>query len=971
MRIGTWNVRGINGKEVELIEEIKKYRIDLLGITETKKKGQFLETIDNYKIIYSGVNKTERAKAGVGIAIREDLYEDSDFRCINERLLEIDIELKERKLKVIVAYGPNESDMKEEREIFYSDLQMVIDNVKTNQEVMIIGDLNAKVGKNAEINCGAIGREGESELTANGELLLDLCIRNNLKIANTFFKHKDIHKWTRVAESRNEKSIIDYIIVSNKLFYNTDDVKVKRGAELFSDHYMVLGKFNLDINFKKKVQKERQITKIKIEDLKDPIVKVAYQRIIKSKLKNSIQEQEIENIESAWSVYKNTLIEAANEVCGQKRIGGKQKRTQWWNEKVKQKVKEKKEAWKRYLTSKRQDDLEDYRCKRKIASEEVKRSKQLQWEMFGEKLENNFKENQKLFWGAIKRCRQTNQSQNRKMVNSRGEVIKDNSQILETWKDYFKTLHNPIDGNENEILPEENDAIDSATGDNEEDNISMVEFIKAKKKIKLGKAAGADQVFPEMIVNQDIEADKLLLKIFQTAYKTKSIPNDWNISVIIPIHKSGPTNKCENYRGISLLSVPGKLYARILETRLRELVESQLDQYQSGFRAGRSVQDHIYSVRQLSEKTYRYNQETHLCFIDLQKAFDSVKRKELWKSLKEHNVNTSLIKAIQSFYIKPEGMVRIKGETTNKFNIEVGVRQGCILSPLLFIILMNSISKQCKGMRAVELGMWKLKPVTLKMLAFADDLVICGKTQRDLQHNLTILNKDLKKKGLTINTKKTKSMILSREPSKHEIRLNNELLEQVDHYKYLGVIIASNCSLKAEINQRIAKANAVYSQLGQQFIGKKELTLKTKRSIFNSVYCPTLIYGSETWNLDTSDKSRLQAAEMKFLRRSVGKTKRDKIRNTRIREETKTDSLKIKIERNQLRWFGHVNRMEDQRIPKQILKSRQSEKLPRGRPKQTWLEKIEDVIESRGSTLKEANQVSLERDRWRKFVWQI
>ena len=63
--------------------------------------------------------------------------------------------------------------------------------------------------------------------------------------------------------------------------------------------------------------------------------------------------------------------------------------------------------------------------------------------------------------------------------------------------------------------------------------------------------------------------------------------------------------------------------------------------------------------------------------------------------------------------------------------------------------------------------------------------------------------------------------------------------------------------------------------------------------------------------------------------------------------------------------------MEDQRIPKQILKSRQSEKLPRGRPKQTWLEKIEDVIESRGSTLKEANQISLERDRWRKFVWQI
>ena len=111
----------------------------------------------------------------------------------------------------------------------------------------------------------------------------------------------------------------------------------------------------------------------------------------------------------------------------------------------------------------------------------------------------------------------------------------------------------------------------------------------------------------------------------------------------------------------------------------------------------------------------------------------------------------------------------------------------------------------------------------------------------------------------------------------------------------------------------------------------RELTTKTKISIFNSVYCPTLIYGSETWNLDNKDKSRLQAAEMKFLRRSVGKTRRDKIRNTRIRDEVKTDSLISKIEKNQLRWFGHINRMENNRIPKQILECKQQGKMLRGR----------------------------------------
>ena len=292
--------------------------------------------------------------------------------------------------------------------------------------------------------------------------------------------------------------------------------------------------------------------------------------------------------------------------------------------------------------------------------------------------------------------------------------------------------------------------------------------------------------------------------------------------------------------------MPGKVYARILECRLREKVEDKLVEYQSGFRPGRSVQDHIYTLRQFCESTYRYNNKIHVCFIDLQKAFDSVKRKELWKALEEHGVDNNLIKAIQSFYDNPESMVRIGGETSEKFKIDVGVRQGCILSPLLFITLMDSISKQCKGMRSLNVGMWKMKPVQLKMLAFADDLVVFGKSQDDLNHNVRILNWELKKRGLVINAKKTKTMVISREPCKHKIKLNGEVLEQVDSYKYLGVIISSNCSLKEEINQRISKATKVYSQLGHSFIGKRELTTKTKISIFNSIYCPTLIYGSET-----------------------------------------------------------------------------------------------------------------------------
>ena len=142
----------------------------------------------------------------------------------------------------------------------------------------------------------------------------------------------------------------------------------------------------------------------------------------------------------------------------------------------------------------------------------------------------------------------------------------------------------------------------------------------------------------------------------------------------------------------------------------------------------------------------------------MQKAFDSVQRSQLWKSLEEHDVNNELIEAIKSFYIEPKSSVQIYGKLSNSFQIDVGVKQGCTLNPLLFMILMNSIFKKTEqSMKSLEVGMWKLKPVKVKMLSFADDLVLFGKTQKDLQHNLNILNTELKKRSLIFNSKKTKT----------------------------------------------------------------------------------------------------------------------------------------------------------------------------------------------------------------------
>ena len=968
MIFGCWNVRALNGKEVELTEEMEKSKVDMLAITETKKKGQGVEYIGpNHILIFSGVNVKDRARAGVGLIVHKKLEAIvEDWKFISPRLLEVNIKPKDRDIKLLIAYGPNEDATKEDKDSFENNLQLSAENLKPNQELMVLGDLNARVGNNVETAFGVIGKEGEETISPNGERLLDFCLRNNMKIANTFFPHKNIHKYTRENEDRSEKSIIDYIVVSNSLFYSTMDVKVSRGAEIYSDHYLVRAKMRILIEGSKQKKMEKKVSRLKIEKLNKPDVKQLYQAMIKTCLDEEQADFSKYTLEEKWKVYMHTLKNCAEEVCGRKQIKGNGKRTAWWNDNVKCKIKEKKEAWQKYIQTRLPSDRAEYVKRRTIAKEEVRKAKQEQWEDFGEKLQESHQGNQKLFWGAMKSLKKTKACPIRQIKDAKGNTVKKEHEILEIWREYFQDLHNPATY---ETRSKERKERESNQGETHEDSdITIEEVQKAIKKVKVGKSPGADEIYPEMIKNQGREADKLLHAIIQDSWKLKQVPQDWRKGIIVPIHKKGSTMECSNYRGISMLSVPGKVYARILEMRLREQVEDQLKEEQSGFRPGRSVQDHIFTIRQVTEKFLEKNLDLHLCFVDLEKAFDTVKRDELWNSLREHNIGQNLIEAVQGFYNNPTCAVRVAGSLSKDFEVGIGVRQGCILSPLLFIIYMNSVAKACSNMKKMNVGMWKLKAVNLTTLSFADDLVLFANSERDLHNNINILNSELNKRGMKINAKKTKTMLISREAKVHKLKLGREELEQVENYKYLGVMINQDGRLRDEISQRIKKATAVYHQLGNAFIGKKELTTKTKMAVYNTVYCPTLLYGSETWTLDNRECSRVQAAEMRYLRRVVGKTKRDKVRNTIIRDQTKTEAVKTKIEINQLRWFGHVKRMNDNRIAKSIYNARTQGKRPKGRPRRKWEEDIKDALKKRNLTLTEGNRKCQDRGGWRKII---
>ena len=328
----------------------------------------------------------------------------------------------------------------------------------------------------------------------------------------------------------------------------------------------------------------------------------------------------------------------------------------------------------------------------------------------------------------------------------------------------------------------------------------------------------------------------------QVAWKFGKNPRDWQTRVIIPIFKKGDCKQCTNYKGISLLSLPGKVYAKYLERKCREIVESKLEDCQCGFRPGRSTTDQIFTLEQIFEKSWEYDKDLFASIVGLEKAYDRVPRDKLWKVLREYGVNDQLLRAIKSFYCRQEVCVWVNGKQSKPFHVGVGLRQGYVLSPLLFIVYMNWIDKCSQADECATIGNCKIS-----RLLFADDLVLLSSTESDLQRTLNSFADACNTAGMKIFTAKTEVLHFSRNPDQCALQVNGATLKQVEKFKYLGVAFTSDERQDEELDIRISKASAVMRALHYSVVMKQELSKKAKLSIFKAVFVPILTYGHESW----------------------------------------------------------------------------------------------------------------------------
>ncbi|CAH8459438.1 unnamed protein product [Dicrocoelium dendriticum] len=247
--------------------------------------------------------------------------------------------------------------------------------------------------------------------------------------------------------------------------------------------------------------------------------------------------------------------------------------------------------------------------------------------------------------------------------------------------------------------------------------------------LKLTNPAGPDDLPPALFKFGGSALVDALHEFLVKLWEQETVPTDWSRSVIVPIFKGGSHSECGNHRGISLISIASKLLASIILHRLTGARESQIREEQAGFRRGRGCIDHIFTLRQLLEHRHTYWRPTVIVFLDIKGAFDSVDRCAHWNCLLRKGVPEKYVNIIQALYARSTGRVMVYGKLPPPFNISIGVRQGCMLSPFLFNFAVDEVMEIAFTRHDLE-GVELLPGERLLDLEYADDIaLICDSSQ--------------------------------------------------------------------------------------------------------------------------------------------------------------------------------------------------------------------------------------------------
>lgn len=337
---------------------------------------------------------------------------------------------------------------------------------------------------------------------------------------------------------------------------------------------------------------------------------------------------------------------------------------------------------------------------------------------------------------------------------------------------------------------------------------------------------------------------------------------------MVPIYKhKEDVQSCTNYHGIKLLSHTMKLWERVIEGKLRGV--TSISENQFGFMPDRSTIEAIYLIRRLMEKYRERQKDLHMVFIDLEKAYDSVSREVIWGCLAEKRILPMFVSVLQDMYLRSRTCVRTPVGDTHYFPVEIGLHQGSALSPLLFALILDVVTRDVQ-----DGAPW--------CMFFVDDIVLMAESQRELNTKLEQWRAALDTKGLRVSRSKTEylcsnfSGVTTAEDD--FVTIAGDRVPQTDSFRYLGFFIHKGGDIDADVTHRI-QAGWLRWRAATRVLCDKHVPLRLKGKFYRAAVRPAILYGSECWPLRKVHRRKLEKAEMRMLRWICGCIMWDQILN--------------------------------------------------------------------------------------------
>ena len=369
------------------------------------------------------------------------------------------------------------------------------------------------------------------------------------------------------------------------------------------------------------------------------------------------------------------------------------------------------------------------------------------------------------------------------------------------------------------------------------------------------------------------------------------MPPEWDVNVLKILPKKGNLKLLGNYRGITMMEVACKIVCKLVLSRLTPIKESIDHESQCGFRPDRGCMDGIFTVKALVSKRREHGMETWLLFLDLVKAFDKVPRDLLWLVLSRYGVPAKLIALLKVLHNKVDVQFEVNG-VVKTFLSSIGVKQGDVLGPELFVIFMAAVMETWRLVSTHKLCVMRTKNdlqltgrrVTARGVDFgvpdseyADDTAMPFCSRADLVEHTPLVISHFKRWGMEVHVgngnKESKSEILFCAAPPHcyleastydgadlsHVRwADGSHMPVVLKFKYLGSIIASDGKVVADVDARLDVATKAFGMLRKGIFASKSVSTTAKHFVYLAVVMSILLYGSECWSLTEAMMHKLR-----------------------------------------------------------------------------------------------------------------